>query len=178
MNIPPGLLSFQTTRSLSDSSDEDRIVTELADLKRRPDDPVAADLAADILLRAASPKLRNAAALALADLDARGKVADIVSVLRRPGIGRSAGTLLFALGELEGTLPILVAARLIAEGSFEARAETLTLLEDCRIDASEGEAAAEEARRLLADLASSDDAETAEAAALALDYITSSRPGL
>lgn len=147
-------------------------------MHHHPHDPVAADLAADILLRAASPNLRNAAALALADLDARRKIADIVSVLRRPGIGRSAGTLLFALGELGGTVPILVAARLIADGSFEARAETPTLLEDRRIDSSEGDAAAEEARRLLADLASSDDAETAEAAALALDYITGSRPGL
>lgn len=149
----------------------------LADLGRRPFDSGAADQAADILLRAGSPRLRNAAALALADLNAQDKVAEIVDVLRRPGTGRSAGTLLFALGVLDGTLPLSVAARLIADGSFEARAETLTFLEDRRIDPLEDELSTEEARSLLIRVAAGDDAEAAQAAALALDYLADIIPG-
>lgn len=172
MNTPLGLLTFRDDRiGASSIGEEDRLVAELAELGRNPNDRIAADLAARIMSRTTSARLRNAAVLALVDLDARSKVSDIVNLLRQPGIDCSAGTPLFALGELGGRLPLDVAVKLIAKGSFEARAETLTFMEEGRIDDT-SDASAADALASLTRIAAGSDLEAAEAATLALAYLS------
>ena len=72
--------------------------------------------------------IRNSAALALSDLGARDAVAAIAEVIERPGIAGSAGTLLYAIEELGGTIPLRLLLHVLSNGSYEARQQALDLL--------------------------------------------------
>lgn len=123
-----------------------------------------------VLLRTRSAKVRNAAAVALVDMNAKAACGTIVTVLRRPNMGREAGTLLYALDELGASLPLDVAIDLIENGSYEARAEILLLLQKDRIEPFGSDARHAAIRRLSA-LRLMPDAELGEAATIALDAI-------
>ena len=147
--------------------DEEALVAVLDGLKdgNQPLD-VLKDVAA-ILRSTRSRRVRNTAAMALADSGLAEMSAPIVAALRDERVAGEAGTLLFALGELGGTLPLDVAARLIAKGSFEARAETLTFFELGRVEQGDGETC-RAAKDALAALSMDKSAEVAESAKLAL----------
>lgn len=129
-----------------------------------------AQVAMRALRTSASPHVRAAAAMALADHHAVGAEEAILHVLSRPDAAASSGTLLYALNELGGSLPLTVTVSILSNGSFEGRAEALTFFEEGRmIPASDEER--QDARATLARLAASG-GERAAAAALALDYLT------
>ena len=117
-----------------------------------------------------SRKVRDAAAIALVDMNARNACDSVIAVLRRPEIGREAGTLLYALDELDASIPLDVAVSLIEHGSYEARAETILLMQEGRIGSFDA-AARLAASSKLVDLQTAPDEELAEAATLALDAI-------
>lgn len=127
----------------------------------------------EILDETASPKVRAAAAMALADVNATEAIAPLITVLQRPDIAKSSGTLLYALSKLGGSIPLGLLVSLIQNGSFEGRAEALTFLEEGRIDRF-GVAAASAARSALKELAGGN-AETASAAEMALHYLEHGR---
>lgn len=149
--------------------EEDQVGALLSGLKNRAPPKDVMNGVAELLTSTPSERIRNAAALALADSGQRDTVSHLVSVLRDGRIAKQAGTPLFALDELGGSLPLDVAVDLIANGSYEARAETLFVFEDDRIEGSEDRL--DEARLSLGGLAASGDTEIAEAAGLALGFL-------
>ena len=122
---------------------------------------------ADLLRETHSQRVRNEAALTLADLrDPRGAEA-LVEVLRRPEVPKVAGTLIHAFDEMGAALPMDVLTSIVMHGSYEARAMAISMLEDGRISIM-GPAIEAAARDAFAILAASDDIEGAEAAHAAL----------
>lgn len=123
-----------------------------------------------LLMDTASNRVRNAAAVALADLRADGAAEDIVKLLRAPETARVAGTLLFALDELGGTLPLDALLTIVEHGSYEARAEALRFIAEDRLTPDD-DATLLAATDSLHALASASDAETSRAAMDALERL-------
>lgn len=153
---------------------EGNIVTAL---RRMPEDaaeygaPVLAKEAGLLLRTTTSHRVRNAAAIGLADMRAPNAVSSIVEVLRESSMADSAGTLLFALGELNALVPLDVVVNIIEHGSFESRAEALIAMEEGRTTAI-GAAKAREAHSTLKRFSEDgSEEERAEAAKEALGYL-------
>ena len=127
-----------------------------------PQRPSAQDVRT-LLVDTRSNRVRNAAAVALADLRADGAAEDIVTLLRSPAAASSAGTLLFALDELGASLPLDVLLTIIEHGSYEARSEALSFLAEHRL-AVEDDADLVDIRDRLDALASAPDPDTSRAA--------------
>ncbi|MDP4024702.1 hypothetical protein Q8W71_18910 [Methylobacterium sp. NEAU 140] len=155
-----------------DPRDEEGVIALLRDRHGRTP-PMEAREIERILDTTTSFRLRNAAALALADLGAAGAAARIGQVLERPEVAPQSGTLLFALDELGASLPLDSFVNILRRGSFEGRAEALHFLDAGRISESGPEARAR-AVAALAALAAGADPEAAEAARDALIVL---RPG-
>jgi hypothetical protein len=112
-------MSIQTQRSLEAaerSGDEVRLAEELR--KAKPD---VAPTVIGILERARSPRVRNAAALALADTHAANARGSLIGALRRAETRGHRGTILYALDELGANLPLSLLAGIIAGDAYEAR---------------------------------------------------------
>ncbi|HEX8663489.1 MAG TPA: hypothetical protein VF744_05620 [Beijerinckiaceae bacterium] len=154
------------------SGDEDRIVDELRKIKsqRTPREQRVRSVL-QILDEAASPRVRNAAALALADMRAASAHGKLVELLTRADTQPSRGTLLYALDELGAKLPIRALTALIAEGSYEAREEALGFLARSRFEASDDDLRL--AQRELEKVLGSRDAERADAAKAGLEILKS-----
>lgn len=177
MNFP--ILPSQDERVVAEawrSGDEDALVAILDGLKDRPSSSKVKSDVAGILRTTKSRRVRNAAALTLADLGAKDMISQIIDVLRDPNVAEEAGTLLFALDELEASLPLDVIPGLIAKGSYEARAETLIFVKEGRVEPCDDEQE-NGAKLTLAMIASGEDSEAAEAAGLALTYLADRSDG-
>ena len=122
-----------------------------------------------ILDRTRSNRLRNAAALALADRHATGLAEHLTALLASPKMAKASGTLLFALDQIDGMLPAPAFLNLIENGSYEARAEALAFLADERVIGSNSDDGEDLVTKLSA-VARSDDADAAEAAEEALGH--------
>lgn len=87
-----------------------------------------------ILTNTESSRVRNAAAIALADLHSE-KIKDaLINLLMRADTKNSRGTLLYVLDEIGASLPIDIATELISTSRYEAREEALGFLKSRRID--------------------------------------------
>jgi HEAT repeat protein len=153
------------------AGDENSIVAELLALKSQRT-PRAARVAKalKIIEKTASPRVRNAAALALADLRAADAKGALVDLLARPETIGSRGTLLYALEQLGGDVPLPILAEIIAHESYEAREEALALIGRDRIKYSADEFARSKTK--LETAAISADAERLSAIRRALKYLT------
>ncbi len=152
--------------------DESRMVALLRDVLAHASPPSVAEVLR-VLETTPSFRLRNAAALALADLGATSAGERIGALLGRPDVAPQSGTLLFALDELGARLPSESLLNLLRHGSYEGRGEALGLLDAGRVawaDPSERRRALDD----LAALAAGDDAEAAEAARAALAILAES----
>ena len=117
-----------------------------------------------------SSRVRNAAALALADLRALSAKDALVNLLIRPETTGARGTLLYALEQLKAHVPLPILAEIILDESYEAREEALGLIAQDRIECSAEEF--ERARaRLEAARVQADD-ERSQAIGRALEYLT------
>lgn len=152
------------------SGDEDALLAVLDGLKDRAPAPDVLGDVAEILRSTRSRRVRNTAALALADGGLAEMSEPIVATLRDERVAGEAGTLLFALDELGGVLPLDAAPHIIARGSYEARAEMLTFFGLGRIDRGD-EQTCRSAKAVLTGLLSGEDAEASEAAGLALGFL-------
>lgn len=169
-DMPRAHATASTLEAAFDSGDEDRLVEELrliASRKSRRQPRIA--LAMQLLERTGSPRVRNAAALALADMRAPGAKDVLIEVLRRPETRGCRGTLLYAAGQLAAALPIGLLADLIAEDSYEAREEALHFLANEKFDWDEDP---RQIRRKLRAALDSADAERSQAINAALEYLT------
>lgn len=123
-----------------------------------------------LLTTTGSRKVRNAAAIALIDLDAKEATGLLLDTLARPEIGPEAGSLVYALDELGGAPSLAAILMLVEHGSYEARSGLVELIQAGRIapfDRAEAIVASDHLFRLKA----TSDEETAEAASSALDAI-------
>jgi hypothetical protein len=108
---------------------ESGLIEELRNMKsRRSPRQARIARAIQILKETCAPRVRNAAALALADLHAQNAKDALIDLLERPATKGSRGTLLYALQELGVDLPLAVLADIIAEETYEAREEALNFL--------------------------------------------------
>ena len=125
-------LSTQRQCSLEDaerSGDETRLAEEL-----RNAGPDVAPKVIGILERTRSPRVRNAAALALADMRAAGARDSLIEALRNAETRGHRGTILYALDELGANLPLSLLIDIIVHDPYEAREEALGFLTSGRID--------------------------------------------
>lgn len=127
-------------RAASLIDDEDRLVAGLRSLKAQRS-PRASRVteAVRLLAETKSARVRNAAALTLADLRAHTAEGMLIEVLARPETKGTGGTLLYALARLRAQVPLPLLAQIVAEESYEAREEALALLAGKRIEASPDE---------------------------------------
>ena len=133
-----------------------------------PGHAVLKKLASQILVSTTSTVVRNAAALALVDLDAREETDALLAVLNRPEMAKRAGTLLFALDELGAAIPLDLILQLIQHGSYEAKAEVVLLVQAGRLAVPSSSDELDEGRRCVTLLTTSTDIDTKEAAAAVL----------
>lgn len=104
----------------------------------------------ELLRTTPDPRIRNAAAIALADTDRKRAAEVILKLLEREEVRRNAGSLLFALEETGKKLPVSLVVAILRDGSFEAREECLMALEEGRVSAKRSEIrkTADELRKL------------------------------
>lgn len=151
--------------------DEVSVLGDLKSLDKHSSDLLELRIAvAQLLQSTTSNSVRNAAALALVDLGGDDAAQIIIDVLHRPDVAKASGTLIYAVDELGASIPLSVLARLLERGSYEARSQALSFLEEGRVARSSDDEW-EDGRRVLAALAVSDDAEAAEAGRTALDHL-------
>jgi Uncharacterized protein conserved in bacteria (DUF2188) len=119
------------------SGDEDRLVEVLRSTKTLQHG-LAAQVV-QILQETESPKVRNAAAIALADMRAPNAANVLIKMLDRPETRNSRGTLLYALEEIEGKVPIGILVDTIVGGSYEARQEAVRFITSRNVKFNETE---------------------------------------
>lgn len=153
------------------AGDEARLVEQLRGLKsQRSPRQARVAKALQMLEQTNSSRVRNAAALALADLRALSAKDALVNLLIRPETTGARGTLLYALEQLKAHVPLPILAEIILDESYEAREEALGLIAQDRIECSAEEF--ERARaRLEAARVQADD-ERSQAIGRALEYLT------
>jgi HEAT repeat protein len=127
--------------------DEGRLIAELRSLKskRSPRGSRAAK-AMQILENTNSSRVRNAAALALADLRAANAKDVLIDLLTRSNTVGSRGTLLYALDQLGANVPLPVLADVISSESYEAREEALAFIAGNHFECSADEFARAKAK--------------------------------
>jgi HEAT repeat protein len=152
------------------SGKEGRLVDELRVLKsQRSRRGTRVAKAMQILEQTNSARVRNAAALALADLRALCAKEALINLLTQPETRGARGTLLYALEQLGADVPLAILADIIADESYEAREEALGLIEQGRIDGDTEEFAPSRARLEAAH--ASADGERSQAIGRALEYL-------
>jgi hypothetical protein len=83
-----------------------------------------------------SAVVRNAAALKAADLQIP-KTADIlIRLAESPSLMKRNGTLLYTLAQMRARVPLVLLARVLREGSYEARQHALEILSKGSVNAS------------------------------------------
>lgn len=134
-------------------------------------DGMSAEAVFAVVRQTRSSRVRNAAALAIVDLGDREGASDVLAeVLARPSVAHEAGTLVYALDEIGGSLPLSPFVNLVELGSSEAREEAMLLLESGRVVAR-SEEELDAARDRLSVLANLDVSERKQAARDALDAL-------
>jgi hypothetical protein len=87
-----------------------------------------------ILSNTRSPRVRNAAAIAVADLHSERTKEVLTNLLVRDDTKNCRGTLLYVLDEIGASIPIDVLTQVIATSRYEAQEEALGFLKSRRID--------------------------------------------
>jgi hypothetical protein len=115
-----------------------------------------------------SSRVRNAAAIAVADFHSDKIKEVLINLLMREDTKKSRGTLLYVLDEIGASIPIDILTQIIATSRYEAREEALGFLKSRRIDWKPREL--ERSMRILEKIALSKNGERAKAAAAALQF--------
>ena len=153
------------------SSDDEQLVQTLRQVKSlRTRRQARQHQVIEILRATGSARVRNAAALALADMRANQASEEIISLLSRPDTIGARGTLLYALDRLGSFVPLPTLTAIILEDPYEAREEALGLIDKHRARYSDRERRTA-LRHLRDGLAAVDDAR-ARSAKSAIEYLT------
>jgi hypothetical protein len=87
-----------------------------------------------ILSNTHSARVRNVAAIAVADFRSENIKEALLDLLLRNDTRKSRGTLLYVLDEIGASIPIDILTRIIATSRYEAREEALAFLKSQKID--------------------------------------------
>lgn len=120
-----------------------------------------------------SARVRNAAAIAVADFHSERIKDVLINLLLRDDTKKSRGTLLYVLDEIGASLPIEVITQVIATSRYEAQQEALAFLKSGRIDFNLQQL--ERSIDTLAKLRLSRNAERSKAAERALELVAKLR---
>ncbi len=157
--------------SRSSPHDEGRLVEEMRTLRsQRTSRDLRTARALQVLEQTNSSRVRNAAALALADMKAHCAKETLVSLLAKPDTKGARGSLLYALEQLGEHVPLPILIQIIVDDTYEAREEALAFIITQRIECSTEEFVRSRAQ-LEATATSSTDAERLQAIRRALDYL-------
>jgi hypothetical protein len=141
----PGLLEAAEL-----AGNEDKLVEALrhveSEKSRRQD---RASQVLRILKETDSPRVRNAAAIALADMKVTTAKDELIKSLSRDDTKSSRGSLLYALEEMNAEIPPTVLADIIASDGYEAREEALRILERQKYDTAEIRRSRQKLKRFL-----------------------------
>lgn len=85
------------------------------------------------LLQRSNRSVRNAAAIALADLQSSKAPAAITAAIANPATKGARGSLLYALAELNASLALAILVDVLIDDSMEAREEAIRALEQGRV---------------------------------------------
>jgi HEAT repeat protein len=106
------------------SGNEDRLINAL---KINHDSEEVPSLV-KILRNTRSPRVRNAAAIALADMHPPNAAKILIEVIAKPETKNSRGTLLYALEEVRGKAPLNLLVSILLSDPYEARQEALRFI--------------------------------------------------
>jgi hypothetical protein len=153
------------------SGDEGLIVDALDAIGRRGASLAERSRIMELAKETRSPVVRNAAAIALADLGVDGADELLVELIKRKETRGANGTLLYALREMNAYVPLSVLVDIITEDrTYEALEGALDIIANngARYEAEEKAQAISRVKPLLI----SSDAHTAHSAKLAIKYLT------
>ena len=128
----------------------------------------------EIVRKTDSPRIRDAAALAMVDLRIRGTKKILLELLRRSDTEKHRGTLLYALDELKGSLPVSLVVDLLRTENYEGREETLMIVGKGHVTKNKKDL--EAALPPLQSLADSTDEYTAAVGERAIEWLGLSKP--
>jgi hypothetical protein len=152
------------------ADDESHQLEELRKIKlHRSSRDLRIGKAMQLLEEAASPRVRNSAALMLADLHASGAKQTLIDLVARPDTKGSRGTLLYSLSQLRASVPVELLVKIILEDSYEAREEALDLVSRGRAEGAAGDFT--RAQGMLVGALATADEERGAAIRRALDYL-------
>jgi hypothetical protein len=153
------------------SDDDDRIVGVLDTIGRGGASLAQLRRIRALAKKTRSPVVRNAAAIALADLNADGADELLIGLIERRETRGANGTLLYALREMNAYVPLPVLIDILTEDrTYEALEVALDLIANNAQEYKEEEKA--EAVSRLKPLLTSTDAHTSHSAKLAIKYLT------
>jgi hypothetical protein len=152
------------------SEDENRLVEELRNVRGlRTSRNARMRQVIEILRHSKSIKVRNAAALALADMRATDAEPELIQLLTRADTAGSRGTLLYALDELGSLVPLQILTAIALGEGYEARAEALNLIDTNKLLYPDSERRG--VIKKLRAAQSGPDAERSTAARLVIEYL-------
>jgi hypothetical protein len=163
-------MSINALEAARRSADEDRLVQELHKVRSLRSSRRARERQViEILRHTGSSKVRNAAALALADMRATDAAKELIQLLSSADTTGSRGTLLYALDELGGLVPLQTLTEIVLGEGYEAMAEALNLIDKNRSLYPDSQR--RKAVRKLRAAQKALDAERSNAAKLAIEYL-------
>lgn len=163
-----------TLNSAIKSGDETAIVSALETISKAGNaSPADTKKIKELVVDTKSNDVRNAAAIALADLHVEDAVDLIISLLKTRETYKHRSTLLYALEELNAHLPIDVLVSILRNDPYGAREQALDVLAADKTNYDRGET--QKAISELSLLVGSDDDEKASAARKAIHILTESR---
>lgn len=128
-----------------DSTDDGTVADAARELASR-NKASAAPRLLELVRATDSPVVRNAAALALADLHEPQAFAVLVDLLGDQRTVKNRGTLLYALGEYDCSPILAFLIDLVIDGNFEVSRQALSLIHGIEKELEEGEGSACAAR--------------------------------
>jgi hypothetical protein len=153
------------------SDDDERIADALDTIGRGGASLAELSRIRELAKKTRSPVIRNAAAIALADLNADGADELLIDLIKRRETRGANGTLLYALREMNAYVPLPALIDLLTEDrTYEALEGTLDLIAKNAERYKEDEKA--DAVSRVKPLLGSPDAHTAHSAKLALKYLS------
>lgn len=113
--------------------DPDAIIGVLERVGHTPLDPDLEGIVMDLLWTTSTPVIRNAAAIALADMRSPTAPESLVRLIRSATTKGARGTLLYALEELEASVDLDLIVDLLINDNSEVQAEGLRSIQGGRI---------------------------------------------
>ena len=132
-HLSTGHATVAEMRHVTRLGDAQSIIGVLERVGHEPPDPELEGIVLDLLWAASTPALRNAAAIALADMGSSAAKEALVKLIRDPATKGARGTLLYAIEELDASIDLELVVYLLINDNPEVQTEVIRSIEDGRI---------------------------------------------